>query len=240
MSRYSLFFQFLLMTLLLHLDIPQIQAQDPIDQRLQPYIDILDTYGEEPENFVIGKLTDHDLLIFDDAWHPAVEPFEFYQKLIKNPSFSNKITYIFVEAFPINKQKYIDAYLNAPQEDNKILYPLFQDDFSGEGWPLKTYFGLMETLYYINSGLPPESRIRVLAVNSPTYWSEISTHEDLELFRKTLVGNDYTMYKIILNAMDRFNSGQKGIFLTNTRHAYKGIKDTNGNFFWNCGTFFHQ
>jgi hypothetical protein len=40
--------------------------------------------------------------------------------------------------------------------------------------------------------------------------------------------------------MDNFTTGRKGIFLTNTRHAYKGIKDRNNKLYWNCGTFFHQ
>lgn len=39
--------------------------------------------------------------------------------------------------------------------------------------------------------------------------------------------------------MKEFKSGEKGIFLTNTRHAYKGIKDSRGSYYLNCGTFFH-
>jgi len=41
--------------------------------------------------------------------------------------------------------------------------------------------------------------------------------------------------------MANFRSGRKGIFLTNTRHAYNGIKNINHELIWdNCGTFFHQ
>jgi len=120
------------------------------------------------------------------------------------------------------------------------LYPLFQDDFSGLGWPLKTYFDLLEKVYTINHKLPTDQRLKVIAVNAPTYWSEILTPQDLELFRKSLIANDYTMYRLILDELINFNSDSKGIFLTNTRHAYKGIKGENGKYFWNCGTFFHQ
>ena len=48
------------------------------------------------------------------------------------------------------------------------------------------------------------------------------------------------MYKTILAVLSNFESGEKGVFLTNTRHAYKGIKDKKESYFWNCGTFFHQ
>jgi hypothetical protein len=47
------------------------------------------------------------------------------------------------------------------------------------------------------------------------------------------------MYKIILSYLDNFKSGEKGIFLTNTRHAYKGIKNRENKYYWNSGTFFY-
>ena len=101
-------FLFLVFSLIIMLLLQSgLQAQSSTDQRLQPYVEVLQNRGEDPLSFVIDKLNTHDLLIFDDAWHPVVEPFDFYQKLINTPSFSEKVRYIFVEAFSINKQKYI-------------------------------------------------------------------------------------------------------------------------------------
>jgi hypothetical protein len=48
------------------------------------------------------------------------------------------------------------------------------------------------------------------------------------------------MYEVIREELDFFRSGRKGIFLTNTRHAYKGIRDRQGRLYWNCGTYFHE
>jgi hypothetical protein len=45
---------------------------------LDRYLQVLRQQGQEPIPFVIGKLDTFDLLIFDDALHIAVEPFEFY------------------------------------------------------------------------------------------------------------------------------------------------------------------
>jgi len=198
-----------------------ILGQSSNDAKLELYTDVLKKEGAEPIKFVIDKLNKYNLIIFDDAWHTVVEPFEFYQQLIRNHSFHDKVKYVFLEVFSINKQQHIEAYLNSEPEDKTLLYPAFQDDFSGSGWPLKTYFDLIQVLYTINHTLPEEQRIKVVAVNSPCYWSEIKTVRDVELFRKTLIGNDYTMYKTILAEMDNFNSGRKGIFLTNTRHHQK-------------------
>jgi hypothetical protein len=218
---------------------PQL-VRGQVDPRLQPYVDVLQRQGHPPLQFVLERLDEYDLILFDDAWHPAAEPFEFYTELVRSPEFRQRARTVFFEVFSINKQGCLDAYLESRPEDRTLLYPAFQDDFSGTGWPLESYFSLLHTIYEVNQALEKEQRIRVVAVNAPTYWSEIRTPEDVALFRKTLIGNDYTMYRTILDGLDGFSGTEKGIFLTNTRHAYKGIRKREGSFFWNAGTFLHQ
>lgn len=207
--------------------------------RLQPYVNTLVEKGKDPISFVLDKLDQYNLILFDDALHTAVEPFNFYQELIKNPEFNKKVKYFFLEVASVNQQPAIDAYFESETNDLTLLYPAFQNDFSGYGWRYKTYFDLLQTIWSLNHSLASEDQIKVIAVNAPTYWTEINTSKDIELFRLSLIGNDYTMYKIILSYLDNFKSGKKGIFLTNTRHAYKGIKNSENKYYWNCGTFFN-
>lgn len=228
--------QFFFLTILL---LSFVCAQAQQEEKLTPYLNALNEKGEDPIHFVIDKLDQYNLLIFDDALHTAVEPFEFYQDLIKSKDFQKKTKHIFLEAVSVNQQPALDAYFESEKEDVSLLYPAFQNDFSGTGWRYKTYFDLLRTIWETNKVLPVKERFKVIAVNVPTYWSEINTAEDVELFRLSLTGNDYTMYKIILSYMDDFKSNKKGIFLTNTRHAYKCIKNKNGESYWNCGTFFY-
>ena len=58
--------------------------------------------------------------------------------------------------------------------------------------------------------------------------------------RRALAGRDYDMYRLIFEELDGFRSGRKGVFLTNTRHAYTSVRAQDGSFFWNTGTFFRQ
>ena len=213
------------------------QAQQ--SEKLEPYVNTLKEKGDKPIHFILDKLDNYDLILFDDALHTAVEPFEFYQNLIKNVDFQKRVKYIFLEAISVNEQPALDDYFISEIDDLKLLYPAFQNDFSGTGWPYKTYFDLLQTIWKTNSTLSIQDRFKVVAVNAPTYWKEIDTPKDLDLFRLSLVGNDYTMYKIILSYLSNFKSGRKGIFLTNTRHAYKGIKNRDNKYYWNCGTFFY-
>lgn len=238
MNRHRHFYlMFIFLCLLTELAFTE---QDGLHPRLRPFVEVIENEGQDPIPFVISTLESADLILFDDAWHPALEPFQFYQSLLRTPAFRKKVKYIFLEAISVNRQNCLDDYLNAEREDITLLYPAFQDDFSGFGWDMKSYFDLLATVYEINKLLPPEEKVKVFAVNAPVFWQEIHTTQDLQLFRKSLIGNDYTMYKIILAEMNHFQSDRKGIFLTNTRHAYEGIKDRDGKYFWNCGTFFHQ
>lgn len=230
----------LLITFLLFCNVIDTFSKEEYDQELAPYVNALKEQGENPFDFVIKKIEDYNLIIFDDALHPAKDPFVFYQELIKKPEFHKTVKYIFVEAIPLNQQPHIEEYLTTEPEDIRLLYPAFQNDHSALGLNFQTYFDLLHTVYQVNQQLPEEDQLKVVGVSPPTYWSEINTYRDLELFRQSLKTFDYAMYQNILSEMDHFSADAKGIFLTNTRHAYKGIKDKQGDFFWNCGTFFHQ
>jgi len=210
------------------------------DAPLQPYLRALRQQGQEPIPFVVDKLDTFDLVIFDDALHTAVEPFEFYQQLAKDAAFQRKAPAIFLEVIPSNKQRHLDAYLAAKEDDPRLLYPAFQDDANGLGFPYKSYFDFLDTVRAVNQGLPKEARFKVFGVGSPTWWAEVQTAEDLEQLRKSLASYDHHMYATIRDELDQFRSNKKGIFLTNTRHAYKGIKRKDGQYFWNTATFFAQ
>jgi hypothetical protein len=216
-----------------------VSLQAEKDDVLSPYVKSLKERGRDPVPFILQKLETHDLILFDDGLHTAVEPFEFYRELVRNPDVQKKVNYIFLEAVSMNQQPALDAYFASEIENSELLYPAFQNDFSGTGWPYKTYFDLLRSVWDVNASLSPGDRFKVIAVNAPAFWKEISTSTDLDLFRLSLRSNEYTMYKIMMTHLNRFKSGRKGVFLTNTRHAYKGIKNREGRYYWNCGTFFH-
>ena len=46
------------------------------EEQLQPYLKVLRESGQDPVHFVVDKLATHDLIIFDDSSHDALEPWE--------------------------------------------------------------------------------------------------------------------------------------------------------------------
>jgi hypothetical protein len=210
----------------------------PTSGQISAHLDDLREYGRDPLAFVLDQLDRHDLVVFDDGLHTLVEPFEFYQTLVRDLTFRDRAKWVFLEAVPLNQQGHIEAYLDSSPADPTLLWPAFQNGVAGDGWPYTTYFELLATVYDVNRSLPDAERIRVVAVGSSTYWSEIRTARDLEVFRQGLAAYDFTMYAMIKGILD--DSGGKGIFLTNTRHAYKAIRHADGSLYWNATTYFHE
>lgn len=213
-------------------------AENADARRLRQHVDALRENGEPPLDFVLDALENHDLILFDDALHNAVEPWTFYGEMARDPRFREKAKYIFLEVIPVNRQGALDAYFSTFPEDQTLLYPAFQDRY---GWAYKTYFDFLHTVWEINKPLKPEDRLIVRAVSTPSYWKEMETHEDWMRYNdREVIGRDYDMYKIILADLDVFDRGKKGVFLTNTRHAYTNVRNKDGAPFWNTGTFFRQ
>jgi len=204
------------------------------------YANDIKSYGQEPIDFVNSTLSKIDLIVFDDALHSAYEPFIFYNQLINSKSLSGKINFIFLETISTTAQPAIDSFFNAKTKDSTILIKIFQDDYTGNGWNFQTYLDLFSTVWEHNQFMPDSLKIKVIGVNPPVYWEAIHTLKDYELFQNTLRSRDYFMYLEILSHMDGFAEGKKGLFLTNTRHAYKNIKSSKGKLYWNTTTFFNQ
>jgi hypothetical protein len=119
--------------------------------------------------------------------------------------------------------------------------PAFRNDVSGTGGiGYRTYLELLSAIREVNGSSPPEERLSVVAVSNPVYWPAVTSATDVELFQRSLAGRDYDMARQILLTLDDFRAGKKGIFLTNTRHAYTGVQARDGDFFWNTGTFLRQ
>jgi hypothetical protein len=208
-------------------------------QNVNNYFEHLKKSGEEPIPFVQQKLEEYDLILFDDGLHSAYEPYVFYQDLINDPV--TKLDYIFIEVFGIDLQPDIDAFLNKPTKDKNLLINVFQNDYTGLGWRYETYLDLLSAVWDFNNNKTVEKKmIQVIAVDQPIYWESIHNRKDYDIFLNSLSARDYFLYQQIIRKMENFDSGKKGIFLSNTRHIYKNIRNSKGFPYWECGTFFYK
>ena len=215
-----------------------LAAPDPV--RVATLAAEAEEEGRDPVEFVIAALDERDLIVFDEGLHNAVEPWEFYARLVADARFSDRAQFVFLEVVPFNQQKHIDAYLAASKNDPLLLWPAFQNALA-TGWNYQIYYDFLSAVWTANRSLPAEKRIKVIGVSPPTYWSEITSSEDYARYRRDgFAGYDHDMYARIVMHLADFDGSAKGIFLTNTRHAYTGLKKSDGGYFWNATTYFTQ
>lgn len=218
----------------------EVAAFKPTEARVATLVGEIDRVGRDPVDFVLAELGDADLIIFDEALHNAVEPWTFYGALVADPRFAAQARHVFIEVIPYNAQGAIDAYLEAPDDDPSLLWPALQSALE-TGWSYRTYVDFFAAVRRANARLPKDRRIRAIGVAPAAYWPLIATHEDFVRYRRDgFAPFDEGLYARILMHLDGFESGRKGIFLTNTRHAYTGLKRKDGSLFWNAGTYFRQ
>jgi hypothetical protein len=210
------------------------------DLRVEQLVEDIQTHGEDPLGFVLTELEQHALLIFDDGLHSAVEPWTFYETLVQHPDFAVMARHVFIEILNVNDQPGMDVYFNTYPEDPSLLNPVLQNS-TINGWRYQTYPDLFRVIHAVNAGLAEDQRIKVHLVSTPGYWNSIETPADYANYiGPSQLARDNFMYENIKEILNGLDGSERGIFLTNTRHAYTGLRDENGEFFWNTATFFRQ
>lgn len=196
--------------------------------------------GQDPVAFVVDALQRAEVVIFDEGLHSAKEPWDFFNRLVADKRFSARARNVFLEVLPYNVQRHLDTYLASPTLKPALLYPALQDSLD-TGWPFQTYADFMSAVWTANQSLPKDQRIRVIGVGPPVHWPSIDSPEEFARYRRDgFAGYDHDMYARIKMHLKEFDGSERGVFLTNTRHAYNGIKKADGSFFWNAGTYFRQ
>ena len=215
-------------------------AAGPSESAVSLYVQSMEERGTAPLEHLFEIFKTRDLILFDDAMHHAQDPWDFYAEMVADDRFQQQVGTIFLEVISISKQPHVDAYLASPNGDEALLYPVFQNDFSGYGFAYANVFTFLRAVWQANRHLTGPKKLRVFGVANPTYWSEIRNAGDHRAFQRSLASYDSHMYRVILQEMGQFKNGRKGVFLTNTRHSYKAIRNGKGDLYWNTGTYFHQ
>lgn len=202
------------------------------------WLAVLRDHGLTPIAFIEQQLLDARLLLFDDGLHSAYEPWAFYVQMVQTPSVAAKLSHIFIETVSVSSQPAIDAFLGSVFCQPELLAPVFQNDL-GFGWRYETLLDLFMAVREAN-GNRSDGCIKIQAVGPPIVWAGILNHSHYKEYLDSLRTRDYFMYLKIMESMETWRESDRGLFLTNTRHAYTGLKDVNNRMIWNCGTFFRQ
>lgn len=118
---------------------------------------------QEPIEYVLGKLKDHDLVMIGERHWTREEPI-FIQNLIKRCYEKNAINAVFIEFGNFDDQGEIDAFMESDKYDPKPVIDILRNSYEF-GWGYQEYFDIFKLIYDENHKRPPSERIKLVLVD---------------------------------------------------------------------------
>jgi len=127
-----------------------------------------------------ARFDDHQF-VFIGSTHGDQKIEEFLACLVTRPSFSQRVTDIVQEQTSSGQQALLDRYILQldPVGPGELASIWFDTDAPTLWTTLPPVRRFAETLREVNSGLPPEKRIRLVGGNEGIGWSTVTVTEDL-------------------------------------------------------------
>jgi hypothetical protein len=160
---------------------------------------------------IVGMPEAHDLKDIDD----------FIFSLIRNPMFPQKVNDIEVECGNSLYQPILDRYIageDVPFTEVRKVWRNTTQDMCGDSQFFGQFFPLVRA---INSKLPPERRLRVLAGDPPIDWDQVKTPEDAGKFFGKNSSRDASIASVL--EKETLSKHRKALMLFGTFHLMHGL-----------------
>jgi len=100
---------------------------------------------QEPIEYVLGKIKDHDLIMIGERHWVREEP-TFIQNLIKRCHEKNAIDVVFFEFGNFEDQGKIDAFMESPKYNPQLFIDVLRN-YGILGWGYQEYFDIFKLIY---------------------------------------------------------------------------------------------
>ena len=207
--------------------------QEPVLEKTIP--EKPDKSLQEPIDYVIGKLKDHDLVMIGERHWTHEEPV-FIQNLIKRACEEKAVDFIFLECGYFEYQPKIEAFLKQPEYSQKPLIEALRNstDF---GWGYQEYFDIFKLVYNENKNRSEGEKIKIILVDGPpsriyfgnelyscldgSSFSEGEKWQKVTWLKEGTIGRDSFMAEVIGSYL--FDSKKKGIYYAGSAHIRKDL-----------------
>jgi hypothetical protein len=179
-------------------------------------IDYLRSNWETPENYIISKYRDHDIVFLGEAHH-IKHDVELVHNLIPL-LYKNGVYNLGIEFGCYEYQEKVDSLITADAYDEDLArWLLFK---WGSYWPYKEYLGLYKTAWELNKSIPEDDpRFRIIHLDYRVNWTFIKKDTPASRLKKVFHKGerDVHMAKVILEEIVRKN--QKALIYAGQQHA---------------------
>ncbi len=197
--------------------LPRADAQ--VQNELAVY---LKAHYMPPEDYVIGKFKDHDV-VFIGEWHRIKHDPLLIQALI--PRLHKSGIYTLATEFARREdQSLIDHLINAPAYDEQLARQIQFNQFVA--WGYQEYVDIYKAAWRLNRGLPKDSRkFRILGLGDSPDWSLIKTEEDNRnpaIRRQVWKGGGENLWARVI--LDDVEKKEKLLVYCGIHHAFSEYK----------------
>ena len=189
--------------------------------------DYILAHQQSPEDYVIGKFKDHDVVFLGEMHRVKHDP-ELIQRLI--PLLHENGVYTLATEFARSEdQPLIDSLLSGDRYDEQLARLIaFR---GGVHWAYQEYVDIFKAAWTVNQALPKGTRkFRVLGVNCSYDWSFIRTPEDWRVFEIPTGNKTDSMRALVRRGcteknwadviLERVDRGEKVLVYSGMHHAF--------------------
>ena len=188
------------------------------------------------EDYILQTFKTYNIIGISEN-HAQINSNDFYLKLLSNKDFQNTVKVIIVEFCSTGYQDILDKYIagdNVGYDEVKTAWRETGQNIDGL-WERPIYFNLLKKVREVNSTLPKEKRIRVLAGDPAIDWKSVNTREDYNSYSNK---RDFPPAELAFEY--GINRGQKVLIIYGGGHLRKLSDERKDSTFWTIPTLINK
>ena len=195
-----------------------------LDPSLQKELsDYLVSHYKTPEDYVISKLEDHDIVFLGEE-HYIRQNSEFIHNLIPK-LYENGIYNLGIEFANREDQGLIDSVIYADEYNDSLAQKVM---FNMAVWGFREYIDILKVAWELNKDLPEDKRkFRVIGLNINAYWHLVKTREDRnnpEIMKKVWRNDDPDEFMARTIIEEIIDKNEKGLIYAGSYHTFTKYK----------------
>ncbi len=193
-----------------------------------PYVAFLKQEQATPVDYVIDLFDRYDVVVLCERPHPEKSQWEFIYEVVQDPRFVERVGHVFTEYGQVGMQAYLDDFMATDGLDDseiqKRVVHIMRDWAVWPAWTHTNFYTYLTQLYAFNQSQPRDRRIQHHFTDTPANWSELTTAEDYQAYRRSLGNRDEQMAQSVIEKMGQLaESGStppKCLVVMNYRHGF--------------------
>lgn len=215
---------------------------------IAPYVSFLRGQSQASVDYIVGLFDAHDVVIVCERDHRESTQYQLIGRLIRHPSFVERVGHVFVEVGSESEERRIDDFLTAQDLPRQAVEERLLEIYRNLTWfPLweKTNFGdFLRGVYRFNRWVPLARKIHVHPVDVSFDWA-LGTPDTYQTFMNSEVEvRDQRMAQHVLRGLRRLAvvdpRRRKALVIMNYRHAFNDRFTIRGQRRDNVGRFLFE